>query len=94
MAQGKNHGLDVVNSIEIQFFKSTLWVSVHRRDQKISLIKRSDPLRDGATMAALLQYQVSLVHGRAHHISCHVKQGQAVDAGIEGKDHCITREAI
>ena len=45
-------------------------------------------------MAALLQYEVSLVYARAHHISCHVKQGVAVDAGIDGKDHGIAREAV
>ena len=45
-------------------------------------------------MAALLQYHVSLVHERAHHVCCHVEQGVAVGADIEGKDHGITREAI
>ena len=54
--KAKNHGLDVVNSIEIQFlFKSTLWVSVHRRDQKISLIKKIWPSQKGQKIMEMEQ---------------------------------------
>ena len=44
-------------------------------------------------MIALLQNHVSLVHAGAHHDCCHVEKGLAVDAGVEGKDHGITRES-
>ena len=45
-------------------------------------------------MAALLQYHVSLVHERAHHVCCHVEQGVAVNTIVEGKNHGIAAEAI
>ena len=44
-------------------------------------------------MIALLQNHVSLAHAGAHHGCCHVEKGLAVDAGVEGKDHGITRES-
>ena len=81
---------DVINSIEIQFiYKSTIWMSACRTDQK----RGSEEKGDWAPMIALLQNHVSLAHAGAHHGCYHMEKGLAVDAGVEGKDHGITRES-